>query len=81
MDLIPYTLTFIGCIVLGVQYGTIIGVAVDLLILIYPVARPNIEFIKPSLLAEDTDLSEKVGLLPKLSLLNQPPRYSGLEPS
>ncbi|XP_038066946.1 sodium-independent sulfate anion transporter-like [Patiria miniata] len=57
LDLIPYTFTFIGSLVLGLQYGVVIGVALDLVILIYPVARPNIEFVKPSLLTAGIECS------------------------
>ncbi len=34
---------------MGVEYGTLIGVGVDLIILLYPMARPGMEVINPSI--------------------------------
>lgn len=48
LDLIPLTVTFVASLFLPVQYGTIIGVVVDLIILLYPIARPEIKAVSPS---------------------------------
>ena len=34
---------------MGVEYGTLIGVGVDLVILLYPTARPGMEVIHPKI--------------------------------
>lgn len=41
-DLIPTFATFILCLVIGVELGIVIGVAINLVFLLYPSARPHI---------------------------------------
>ncbi|XP_071954618.1 sodium-independent sulfate anion transporter-like [Antedon mediterranea] len=43
LDLLPLSATFISSLFLGVAYGTLIGIGIDLLILLYPSARPQIK--------------------------------------
>ena len=45
IDMIPYTTTFISCIVFGLEYGIIIGLIVSLGILCYQMARPRITIV------------------------------------
>ncbi|KAL4240737.1 hypothetical protein ACF0H5_001525 [Mactra antiquata] len=40
--LIPWTVTFLTSFGLGIEYGILIGIGVQLLILLYPVARPKV---------------------------------------
>lgn len=42
-DIIPFGATFIGCLALGLDYGIVIGVAVNLLFVVYATARPEID--------------------------------------
>ncbi|XP_019869624.1 sodium-independent sulfate anion transporter isoform X2 [Aethina tumida] len=46
IDIIPFMVTLISCLVLGVGVGIIVGVCVDLVILLYGIARPKILFEK-----------------------------------
>ncbi|GLG95334.1 Sodium-independent sulfate anion transporter [Gryllus bimaculatus] len=39
-DLVPAFVTFMMCLILGVEYGIVIGVGVNLIFLLYPSARP-----------------------------------------
>lgn len=41
-DLIPTFATFILCLVVGVELGIVIGVAINLIFLLYPSARPTV---------------------------------------
>ncbi|XP_033749910.1 sodium-independent sulfate anion transporter-like isoform X2 [Pecten maximus] len=43
IDLIPLFVTFIASLGVGIEYGILIGIGVDLLSLLYPIARPNIK--------------------------------------
>lgn len=43
IDLIPLFVTFLASLGVGIEYGIIIGVGVDLLLLLYPMARPRFE--------------------------------------
>ncbi|XP_069124023.1 sodium-independent sulfate anion transporter-like isoform X1 [Argopecten irradians] len=42
IDLIPLFITFVASLGVGIEYGIIIGIGVDLLALLYPMARPKI---------------------------------------
>lgn len=53
IDLIPLCSTFIFSLLLGVQFGTIIGVLVDLAILQYPVARPSLKSLNSSIIPDE----------------------------
>lgn len=41
-DLIPTFVTFILCLIIGVELGIVIGVSINILFLLYPSARPTI---------------------------------------
>nr|XP_054762460.1 sodium-independent sulfate anion transporter-like [Lytechinus pictus] len=43
LDLLPYVVTLLASLGLDVAYGTLIGIGVDLVILLFPVARPSIK--------------------------------------
>lgn len=45
IDMIPYTTTFVSCIILGLEYGIILGLLVSLGILCYQMARPRISIV------------------------------------
>ncbi|XP_045214379.2 sodium-independent sulfate anion transporter-like isoform X2 [Mercenaria mercenaria] len=42
MSLIPWVITFLTSFGLGIEYGILIGIGIQLLMLLYPVARPKI---------------------------------------
>lgn len=46
-DLIPTFATFILCLVIGVEYGILVGVAINIVLLLYPSARPSL-FVEKS---------------------------------
>ena len=55
IDLLPLCTTFLLSLVLGVEYGTIIGIGVDLMLLLYPIAKPgyqvgntHLSYLQPS---------------------------------
>lgn len=41
-DLLPFLVTFIACLVLGVEVGILVGIAVNLLFILYSSARPYV---------------------------------------
>ncbi|XP_072044635.1 sodium-independent sulfate anion transporter-like [Amphiura filiformis] len=41
IDLLPLCAVFFPSLVLGIEYGTIIGISVDILLLLYPIAKPG----------------------------------------
>lgn len=45
-DLIPMFATFFLCLVIGVEYGILVGVGINLMFLLYPSARPTIHVEK-----------------------------------
>ncbi|XP_033214570.1 sodium-independent sulfate anion transporter [Belonocnema kinseyi] len=45
-DLIPTFATFLFCLIIGVEYGILIGVAINIMFLLYPSARPKIHVEK-----------------------------------
>ncbi|XP_043280245.1 sodium-independent sulfate anion transporter [Venturia canescens] len=45
-DLIPMFATFFLCLIIGVEYGILIGVGVNLIFLLYPSARPSMHVEK-----------------------------------
>lgn len=45
-DLIPMFVTFLFCLVIGVEYGILSGVGINLMFLLYPSARPTIHVDK-----------------------------------
>lgn len=45
-DLIPTFVTFLFCLFIGVEYGIVVGVAINLMFLLYPSARPSINVEK-----------------------------------
>ena len=48
LDLLVLIVTFIACLGIGVAYGTLVGIGFDLMILLYPVARPAVRRVDPS---------------------------------
>ncbi|XP_075211172.1 sodium-independent sulfate anion transporter isoform X2 [Lycorma delicatula] len=45
-DLIPTIATFLLCLCIGVEYGILIGVCVNIILLLYPSARPSLQVEK-----------------------------------
>ncbi|XP_033336483.1 sodium-independent sulfate anion transporter isoform X1 [Megalopta genalis] len=45
-DLIPMFVTFLFCLIIGVEYGILMGVGTNLIFLLYPSARPTIHVDK-----------------------------------
>ncbi|KYN18806.1 Sodium-independent sulfate anion transporter [Trachymyrmex cornetzi] len=45
-DLIPMFVTFLFCLIIGVEYGILSGVAINLVFLLYPSARPTVHVDK-----------------------------------
>lgn len=45
-DLLSAFATFIFCLVIGVEYGILVGVAINIMFLLYPSARPGIHVEK-----------------------------------
>lgn len=45
-DLIPTFATFLLCLVIGVEYGIVAGVGINLVFLLYPSARPQVHVEK-----------------------------------
>ncbi|XP_014233001.1 sodium-independent sulfate anion transporter [Trichogramma pretiosum] len=45
-DLVPTFATFVLCLVIGVEYGIVAGVAINLVFLLYPSARPQVNVEK-----------------------------------
>ncbi|XP_046733752.1 sodium-independent sulfate anion transporter-like [Diprion similis] len=45
-DLVPTFVTFLVCLVVGVEYGILVGVGINLMFLLYPSARPTINVEK-----------------------------------
>ncbi|XP_059146460.1 sodium-independent sulfate anion transporter-like [Physella acuta] len=43
-DLVPYTITFICSLLVGIEYGILIGIGVSLFMLLYPTARPKVKY-------------------------------------
>lgn len=41
-DLVAMTATFVLCLAIGVEYGILVGVAINIVFLLYPSARPSI---------------------------------------
>ncbi|XP_044252765.1 sodium-independent sulfate anion transporter-like [Tribolium madens] len=44
IDLVPFFVTLVFCLVLGIEFGILIGVCVDILFLLYRTARPKVVF-------------------------------------
>lgn len=45
-DLIPTFATFLLCLAIGVEYGILVGVGINILFLLYPSARPTLDVEK-----------------------------------
>ncbi|XP_055345796.1 sodium-independent sulfate anion transporter-like [Paramacrobiotus metropolitanus] len=41
-DLFPYIVTFCACILLGIEYGVLIGIFVSVALILFPIARPTV---------------------------------------
>jgi len=48
IDLIPFFITLLSCLLLGIEIGILIGVCVDVIFLLHTTARPNILIEKVS---------------------------------
>ena len=42
--MIPFSVTFIACLLLGLEYGIVIGIATNLLFILYNTARPDLQW-------------------------------------
>ena len=56
LDLIPFLTTFICCLFLGVDYGILIGAAVNLLFVLYASARPKFNIEKEKISSDQTEV-------------------------
>lgn len=45
-DLIPTFATFVLCLVIGVELGILVGVCINIVLLLYPSARPSVHVEK-----------------------------------
>ncbi|XP_059145996.1 sodium-independent sulfate anion transporter-like isoform X2 [Physella acuta] len=45
LDLFPFFITFICSLIVGIEYGILIGVGVSVLMLLYPTARPKVKYL------------------------------------
>lgn len=45
-DLVPMFVTFLFCLIIGVEYGILSGVGINLMFLLYPSARPTVHVDK-----------------------------------
>lgn len=52
-DLIPTFATFLLCLIIGVEYGILAGVGINLMFLLYPSARPQVNVEKCIVSNED----------------------------
>lgn len=43
-DLVPLFVTFICSLTIGIEYGILIGIGINILIILYPMARPKIKY-------------------------------------
>ncbi|XP_049820326.1 sodium-independent sulfate anion transporter-like isoform X2 [Aethina tumida] len=46
IDLVPFLLTILSCLILGIEIGILIGICVDIIMVLYSVARPKVIFEK-----------------------------------
>ena len=42
LELVPWFATFIPSVLLGLDYGIVVGIAVDLVLLLFDIARPKV---------------------------------------
>ncbi|CAG5131360.1 unnamed protein product [Candidula unifasciata] len=47
-DLFTFVITFICSLVVGIEYGILIGIGLSLLLILYPISRPKIKFTEKS---------------------------------
>lgn len=52
-DLIPLFATFFACLFIGLEYGILIGVATNLLFVLYPSARPPVKIEERKIITYD----------------------------
>jgi len=43
VDLIPMIVTFIACLGIGLDYGMLVGIGINLIFLLYNSARPKVQ--------------------------------------
>jgi len=53
-DLIPFTITFVSCLIFDVEMGLLFGICVDLLCVLYRSARPSISIEKETVSSHKT---------------------------
>ncbi|KAF5284362.1 hypothetical protein FQR65_LT13579 [Abscondita terminalis] len=53
IDLIPFSVTFVASLLIGLEYGILIGIASNLLFILYSSARPSIEIEREKLAQGD----------------------------
>lgn len=41
-DIFPYIVTFLSCIIFGIEYGVLIGIFVSVGLILFPIARPTV---------------------------------------
>lgn len=61
-DLIPTFATFILCLIIGVEYGILVGVAINIVLLLYPSARPSVRVEKSTVIISVYKNSKKLKL-------------------
>jgi sodium-independent sulfate anion transporter 11 len=56
MDFIPFLSTLLCCLFFSLEYGILIGIAVNLLFVLYPAARPKITIVKEKISKHQGDI-------------------------
>lgn len=54
LDIVPFLITFVACLALGIEVGILIGVVIDVLLLLYYNARPKLIIETISVSIHDT---------------------------
>ncbi|CAL1540614.1 unnamed protein product, partial [Lymnaea stagnalis] len=44
LDLVPFVITFVCSLIIGIEYGILIGIGLSVFMLLYPTARPKIKY-------------------------------------
>lgn len=42
MDIVPFMITFVACIFLGLEYGILVGIGINLIFVMYASVRPHV---------------------------------------
>lgn len=64
LDIVPFLVTFVACLVLGIEVGILVGVVTDVLFLLYYSARPK-------LLIENLTVSTKLCLFQNFTTITK----------